>query len=442
MFAIIDIWSELSNDRKDALLQRPALLDDQSLKAQTSLIIDAVRQDGDAALFEFAKQFEGRGLDALKVSSQEFSDAELSLRPAAITAIDIAIDNVRRFHEAQIPVPVDMPISPGVRCERRLQAIDAVGLYVPAGSAALASAAIMLTVPAAIAGCPVRIMCTPAGPDGKVNAASLVAAQRSGITDVFKIGGAQAIAAMAYGTQTVPKVAKLFGPGNAWVTAAKIIVASDSAGASIDMPAGPSEVLIIADETANPVFVAADLLSQAEHGEDSQVILLTTSRKIADETIRQIEQQITQLTRQSIARSALRHCHVVLTKDISTAIDISNRYAPEHLILQTENPRQLLEQVRNAGSVFLGDWTPESVGDYCSGTNHVLPTYGNARSYSGLGVEHFMRWMTVQELTRDGLRLLAPTVIELAGLEGLDAHAQAVSVRLEHRVERELERCL
>ena len=430
MFADITIWSELSSSEKVALLERPANLDDQNIRERACQIIATVRQYGDAALFDLARQFEGRELDALKVSSQEFADAESALRPAAKEAIDTAIANVRRFHESQLPAETDMHVIPGVRCERRRQAIDSVGLYVPAGTAPLPSAAIMLTVPAAIAECPLRVLCTPAGPDGKVNAATLLAAQRSGVTDVFKIGGAQAIAAMAYGTTSVPKVARIFGPGNAWVTAAKSIVAGDPAGASIDMPAGPSEVLIIADDTANPVFIAADLLSQAEHGEDSQVVLITDSRRVAEETIRQVENQIEELTRKSIARSALHHSQVILTRDIATAIDINNRYAPEHLILQTENPRKLLDRIRNAGSVFLGSWTPESVGDYCSGTNHVLPTYGNARSYSGLGVEQFMRWMTVQELTRDGLRSLAPTVIELAGLEGLDAHAQAVQLRL------------
>lgn len=436
MFADITIWSELSPDEQVALLERPTLLNDLTIREQASQIIATVRRDGDVALFDFARQFEGRDLDALQVSSQEFAEAASSLRPAAVDAIDTAIANVRRFHEAQIPAEIDMPVSPGVRCERRRQAIESVGLYVPAGSAPLPSTAIMLTVPAAIAGCPVRVLCTPADPDGRINAASLVAAQRSGITDVYKIGGAQAIAAMAYGTATVPKVARIFGPGNAWVTAAKSIVANDPAGASMDMPAGPSEVLIIADDAAIPAFVAADLLSQAEHGEDSQVLLITTSHKIADETIIRAEDQLRKLTRQSIARSALRHSHVILTKDIAAAIDISNRYAPEHLILQIENPRDVLDRVRNAGSVFLGSWTPESVGDYCSGTNHVLPTYGNARSYSGLGVEQFMRWMTVQELTKDGLHSLAPTVIELAGLEGLDAHAQAVRLRLAYPAER------
>jgi len=437
MFADINIWSNLSPDERVALLKRPALLDDQTIREKASEIIATVRRDGDAALFDFARQFEGRDLDALKVSSQEFADAKSALSSVAIKAIDAAIANVRRFHEAQLPAEIDMSVSPGVRCERRIQAIDSVGLYVPAGSAPLLSAAIMLGVPADIAGCPVRVLCTPAGPDGKVNAATLVAAQRSGVTDIFKVGGAQAIAGMAYGTATVPKVDRIFGPGNAWVTAAKSIVACDPAGASIDMPAGPSEVLIIADDNANPVLVAADLLSQAEHGEDSQVVLITTSRKVANETIVQAENQLTKLTRQSIVRSALRHSQVILVKDIAAAIDISNRYAPEHLILQIANPRDLLNQVRNAGSVFLGNWTPESVGDYCSGTNHVLPTYGNTRSYSGLGVEQFMRWMSVQELTRDGLHSLAPTIMKLAGLEGLDAHARAVELRLGSATESE-----
>jgi histidinol dehydrogenase len=372
------------------------------------------------------------------VSGEEISSAESAVSADANAAIDTAIANVRRFHEAQTPVEIDLSVSPGVRCQRHNRAIDAVGLYVPAGSAPLPSTAIMLAVPASIAACPVRILCTPAGKDGKVNAATLVAAHRSGITDIFKIGGAQAIAAMAYGTATVPAVDRIFGPGNAWVTTAKSLVASDPAGASIDLPAGPSEVLVIADGTANPIFVAADLLSQAEHGEDSQVVLITTSRRVAERTTVEVGKQLARLTRQSIARVALRNSHVILTDNVPTAVGISNRYAPEHLILQIENPRELLDQVRNAGSVFLGSWSPESVGDYCSGTNHVLPTYGAARSYSGLGVEQFMRQMTVQELTEEGLRSLAPTVIELATLEGLDAHAQAVRLRLDDTVEMEV----
>jgi histidinol dehydrogenase len=434
MFAKINNWSSLSPDEQEALLQRPALVDNTQTREQAARIIAAVRRDGDAALFEFAAQLEGRSLQALRVTDQEFTDAESGVSSAAKAAIDTATENVRRFHAVQVPAEIDLTVCRGVRCERRNQAIDAVGLYVPAGTAPLPSAAIMLAVPAAIAACPVRILCTPADENGVVNAATLFAARLSGITDVFKIGGAQAIAAMAYGTETVPKVAKVFGPGNAWVTAAKTLVAGDPAGASIDMPAGPSEVLVIADDTAEPAFVAADLLSQAEHGEDSQVLLVTTSKDVADKTIREAETQLSQLARRDIARAALRQSRVILVDDISAAIDVSNRYAPEHLILQIENPRTILNQIRNAGSVFLGRWSPESVGDYCSGTNHVLPTYGTARSYSGLGVEQFMRQMTVQELTEDGLRRLAPTVIELATLEGLDAHAQAVKIRLDETV--------
>lgn len=431
-------WSTLSTDEQADILRRPALANDSQTKEQAARIIATVRRDGDAALFEFAKQFESLNLQELRVTEQEFNDAETCMSPQAKAAIDTAISNVSRFHELQMPAEIDLAVCHGVRCERRNQAIDAVGLYVPAGSAPLPSAAVMLAVPAAIAACPVRILCTPADENGNVNAATLFAARRSGVSDVFKIGGAQAIAAMAYGTETVPKVDKVFGPGNAWVTAAKTLVAGDPAGAAIDMPAGPSEVLVIADAAAEPAFVAADLLSQAEHGEDSQVMLVTTSQSLADEAIRASETQLRNLARQDIARVALQQSRVILADDIATAIDISNRYAPEHLILQIEDPRTILDQIRNAGSVFLGRWSPESVGDYCSGTNHVLPTYGTAKSYSGLGVEQFMRQMTVQELTEDGLRLLAPTVIELATLEGLDAHAQAVRIRLDEAVREEV----
>jgi histidinol dehydrogenase len=430
MFTDIVTWSDLSPDEQASLLERPALLEHREIKDGAADIIAAVRQRGDVALRDFARRFEGCNLESLKVSSEEIARAESALAPDAGRAIDTAIANVRCFHEAQIPGEIDLSTCPGVRCERRSRAIDAVGLYVPAGSAPLPSTAIMLAVPAAIAACPTRILCTPADAQGNVNAATLVAATRSGVTDILKIGGAQAIAAMAYGTESVPKVDRIFGPGNAWVTAAKSLVASDPAGASIDSPAGPSEVLVIADDSAKPEFIAADLLSQAEHGEDSQVILITDSRKIADAALAEVEKQVGTLPRQSIARGALRHAHVILTDDISVAIDISNCYAPEHLILQTENPRNLLDQVRNAGSVFLGSWSPESVGDYCSGTNHVLPTYGAARSYSGLGVEQFMRHMTVQELSEEGLRSLAPIVFQFATLEGLDAHAAAVRLRL------------
>jgi histidinol dehydrogenase len=310
------------------------------------------------------------------------------------------------------------------------RAIDAVGLYVPAGTAPLPSAAVMLAVPAAIAGCSTRIVCTPPRPDGRADPAVVIAAERAGVTDIFKIGGAQAVAAMAYGTSSVPKVDKIYGPGNAWVTCAKSVVSADPDGAAIDMPAGPSEVLVIADDLASAEFVAADLLSQAEHGIDSQVVLVTTSERFADAVETQVEDQLRSLSRAEIARGSLQHARTVIVDDLETAVEVSNRYAPEHLILQCRDARTLLPAIRNAGSVFVGAWTPESVGDYCSGTNHVLPTYGYARSYSGLSLDQFMRGMTVQELTRDGLAGLSAAVVTLAGLEGLDAHAAAVTRRL------------
>ena len=430
MFTIVNTWSDLSSDARATLLQRPALKDHADINAEAANIIAAVRKFGDTALYDFATQFDGCTLDQLKISEEEIDAAEAALSLDAKAAINVAIANVRRFHQAQLPSDVDVEIGPGIRCERVSQPIDAVGLYVPAGSAPLPSTAIMLAVPAAIAECPQRILCTPPDKQGKVNAATLVAARRSGIMDIFKVGGAQAIAAMAYGTETIPKTDRIFGPGSARVTAAKTLVAGDPNGASIDFPAGPSEVLVIADACADPAFVAADLLSQAEHGEDSQVILLTDSRSLAEATVREVKRQLHSLPRQEIARRALKSGRVVLTGDIATAIEISNNYAPEHLILQIENARTVLPQVRNAGSVFLGPWAPESVGDYCSGTNHVLPTYGAARSYSGLGVDQFMRQMTVQELSGEGLRSLAPAVLELSALEGLDAHGEAVRIRL------------
>ena len=320
---------------------------------------------------------------------------------------------------------------PGVVCERISHAIDAVGLYVPAGTAPLPSAAIMLAVPAAIAGCPLRILCTPPRPDGSADPAVLVAATRAGVADIFKVGGAQAIAAMAYGTKSIPRVGKIFGPGNAWVTCAKSLVSADPEGAAIDMPAGPSEVLVIADTQASPEFVAADLLAQAEHGVDSQVVLVTTCAALASSVRDELATQLDQLSRADIARAALENSRIITVRDLDTAAEVSNRYAPEHLILQIAAPRDLLPKLRNAGSVFLGQWTPESVGDYCSGTNHVLPTYGFATTYSGLGLDQFMRHMTLQELTRDGLENLGEAVVTLADLEGLDAHAAAVSRRLD-----------
>ncbi len=423
-------WSELGEAQRDALLQRPAVAVDAVTRKGAAEIIAQVRERGDCAVRELTEKYDQARVDTFRVAADEIAAATGHLTAGQLEAIDLAIGNVRRFHEQQRPTALHVETMPGVICERVSHAIDAVGLYVPAGTAPLPSAAIMLAVPAAIAGCPTKILCTPPRPDGSADPAVLVAATRAGVDEIYKIGGAQAIAAMAYGTETVPKVCKVFGPGNAWVTSAKSLVSGDPAGAAIDMPAGPSEVLVIADSKASAEFVASDLLSQAEHGVDSQVVLVTTCREFAAEVVEQLDRQLAELSRAEIAAASLKHARVFIVQDVDTAVSVSNRYAPEHLILQVENARELLPALRNAGSVFVGPWTPESVGDYCSGTNHVLPTYGFARTYSGLGLDQFMRQMTVQELSREGLANLGDAVISLAGLEGLDAHAASVSRRL------------
>ncbi|MBT8067958.1 MAG: histidinol dehydrogenase [Gammaproteobacteria bacterium] len=423
-------WADLSQDERTSLLLRPAISQDDSIRDTTARIIAGVRARGDAALSELTKELDGAELTEFRVSAAEIEAAARELSAAARDAIDLAIRNVRAFHEAQLPSVIRVETMPGVVCERVSHPLDAVGLYVPAGTAPLPSAAIMLAVPATIAGCPTKILCTPPRPDGTADPAVLVAATRAGITDIFKVGGAQAIAAMAYGTRSIPKVCKVFGPGNAYVTSAKAQVGNDPGGAAMDLPAGPSEVLVIADAQASAEFVASDLLSQAEHGVDSQVVLVTTSSELAGVVTEEIKQQLSGLSRAVIATAALENSRIILVPDLDTAVDVSNRYAPEHLILQVEQPRDMLPALRNAGSIFVGQWTPESVGDYCSGTNHVLPTYGFAQSYSGLGVDQFMRQMTIQELSRDGLTRLGGAVVSLAGLEGLDAHAAAVTRRL------------
>jgi histidinol dehydrogenase len=426
----IENWNSLSETERSAVLQRPALRDVAGVAEDVAAILAAVRARGDNALRELTRKLDGATVQELRVSDEELAAANTELDQASIAAIDLASANVRRFHEQQLPQPVTVETMPGVNCERISHALDSVGLYVPAGTAPLPSAAIMLAVPAAIAGCPTRVVCTPPRPDGSADPAVLVAASRAGINDIYKVGGAQAIAAMAYGTESVPRVRKIFGPGNAWVTAAKAMVSADADGAAIDMPAGPSEVLVIADETASAEFVAADLLSQAEHGADSHVMLLTTSHDLAQQVDRQIEVQLADLSRADIARKSLQNSRVIIVDSIDAAITLSNRYAPEHLILQVSGARDVLPEIRNAGSIFVGPWSPEAVGDYCSGTNHVLPTYGYAATYSGLGVDQFMRHMTVQELTKEGLAGLSNAVVELASLEGLDAHAAAVVKRL------------
>ena len=428
--SIID-WANADSKVRHSALQRPAILAGENVTQGATEIIAAVVRDGDLALRQLTARYDGVQLEDFRVSEDEIASAGDQITASQLTAIDTAIRNVRRFHQAQLPASVDLETETGVRCQRVSHPIDSVGLYVPAGTAPLPSAAIMLAVPAAIAGCPQVVMCTPSRKDGSADPYIITAATRAGVEVIFKLGGAQAIAAMAYGTETVPAMAKIFGPGNAWVTAAKTVVASDPVGPAIDMPAGPSEVLVICDASANPDFVAADLLSQAEHGSDSQVVLLATDATVLASTMLALDRQLVNLDRIEIATAALGNSCFILATSTEEAIAISNNYAPEHLIVQCEDARSLLPQIRNAGSVFLGPWSPESAGDYCSGTNHVLPTYGAAKKYSGLSVDQFMRQMTVQELSRDGLMTLAPTIIELATMEGLDAHANAVRCRLD-----------
>jgi len=426
---IID-WTELTEAERVNTLRRPAQKNAAELFERVRAIVNSVRERGDAALLEFTQRFDGVTLESLEVTPAEFATAERALSIEQKAALERALANVHRFHEAQKVAPLRMEVSPGVVCEQIYRPIEAVGLYVPAGTAPLPSAAIMLAVPARIAGCTTRILCSPPRKDGSIDPAVLVAAQRCGITRVFKLGGAQAIAAMAYGTQSVPKVDKLFGPGNSWVTAAKITVSNDADGAALDLPAGPSEVLVIADDSARAEFVAADLLAQAEHSDDAQVVLVTTSRTLAHEVVVEVNSQMARLSRGGTLSQAIEHARLIVVPDLDTALNVNNSYAPEHLILQIREPRAVLPKIKNAGAIFVGQYTPETMGDYCTGANHVLPTYGFARAFSGLSLADFMKRMTVQELSADGLRDLGPTAVTIAQMEGLDAHANAVTVRL------------
>ncbi len=423
-------WNALDKPGRHAALARPLAHSAAEASRVAAGVIEHVRREGDAALFTLTEAFDRVRLRSLTVDSSEFDAAGSLLSAEQRAALKRAVANVERFHQAQRRPPLNLETEPGVRCEQILRPICAVGLYVPAGTAPLPSAVIMLGVPARLAGCPQRVLCTPPRADGSVHPAILFAAQLCGIDTVFKVGGAQAIAALAYGTQSIPRVDKIFGPGNAWVTAAKALVSTDPGGAACDLPAGPSEVLVLADTSANAAFLAADLLAQAEHDPLSQALLVTESSPLACEVVTQIEAQRATLSRTAILDASLRNCRCIVAADLDTAVRISNTYAPEHLILQVREPRQWLSQVRNAGSVFLGPWSPETLGDYCSGTNHVLPTYGHARALSGLSVADFVKTISVQEISREGLCALGPTAMTLAELEGLDGHAQAVARRL------------
>ncbi len=424
-------WAALDAKARGAVLARPVFSSSDTLRAGVERILAQVRADGDAALRALTRRYDQCELARFEVTPEEFEVAERQLEPTLKSAIEEARARIEVFHRATAPQPLRVQTAPGVVCERVLRPITRAGLYVPAGTAPLPSTALMLGVPAQIAQCPEVVLCTPTNREGRCDAAVLYAALLCGITCVFKLGGAQAVAAMAFGTESVPKCDKLFGPGNAWVTEAKRQVALASDGAAIDLPAGPSEVLVIADRNADPEFLAADLLAQAEHGPDSQVLLLSDDDEVLAATLRALRAQLAALPRAAIATQALACSRFIHVDSLDDALAISNSYAPEHLILNVHEPRAWLEKVESAGSVFLGPWSPEAVGDYCSGTNHVLPTGGHARARNGISVASFLKQITVQELTPEGLRTTGPCATTLARAERLDAHARAVSLRLE-----------
>jgi len=422
-------WSRASEVEREDALQRPPI-PQGDFQATVAAIISRVRNEGDKALFELGRKYDGAELGALEVSAAEWAEAESLVDADVLQAMDEAISRIDAFHVAGKPAPVDMETAPGLRCEARYLPISSVGLYVPGGSAPLISTVIMLAVPARIANCEQVVLCTPPDNQGRVSPAILAAALRCGIKRVFKVGGAQAIAAMGLGTESIPACAKLFGPGNAWVTEAKQQISALPGGAARDMPAGPSEVLVIADKGADATAVCWDLLSQAEHGPDSQAIVISDSPDLLDKVGRLLPSMAAELPRAEILQQSLQFLRRIQVDSVAEAVDISNRYAPEHLILNCGDAEQAAEGVTAAGSVFIGPWTPESLGDYCSGTNHVLPTYGYARAYSGLSVNDFMRRMTLQRASRSGLQNAGPTAATLARAEGLDAHAMAVEYRL------------
>lgn len=422
---VID-WQQCSSDEQQALLTRPAISASDTISQTVREVLEKVKSDGDAALRAFSARFDKTEVDVVRLSDAQIAAAGDRLSDSLKQAMAVAVANIETFHSAQQLATVDIETQPGVRCQQITRPVQSVGLYIPGGSAPLFSTVLMLATPARLAGCGRVVLCSPPPIADEI----LYAAQLCGVKEVFQVGGAQAIAALAFGTESVPKVDKIFGPGNAWVTEAKRQVSQRLDGAAIDMPAGPSEVLVIADEGATPAFVASDLLSQAEHGPDSQVILLTPSRQLAEAVAAAVEQQLNQLPRAATARKALESSRLIVAADLAQCVAISNRYGPEHLIIQTRQPRELVDAVTSAGSVFLGDWSPESAGDYASGTNHVLPTYGYTATCSSLGLADFQKRMTVQELTPQGFLNLAATIETLAAAEQLEAHKNAVTLRV------------
>lgn len=409
------------------ILQRP-VIDTVTLEQQVKGVLDVVKQDGDKAVLQFTRQFDGVQLSSLVVTDEEIESAIQQVPDDLKRAIKQAANNIRVFHEKQKTAIEVVETMKGVRCWRKSVGIDKVGLYIPGGTAPLFSTILMLAIPAQIAGCKEVILCSPPDKEGKLNPAILYAASLTGVHKIFKMGGVQAIAAMAYGTETVPRVYKIFGPGNQYVTCAKQLVQHE--GTAIDMPAGPSEVCVLADASANPSFVAADLLSQAEHGADSQVLLVSIDNQLIDAVIKELSVQLEQLPRKEMAAKALENSKAIFVKNMDYAIDLVNEYAAEHLIIACEQDEWIAEKITNAGSVFLGNYSPESVGDYASGTNHTLPTNGFARAYSGVSLDSFVKKITYQRLTKEGLTAIAPTVTAMAAAEGLDAHKKAVTIRL------------
>lgn len=416
-----------SREQWTDILKRPAL-NTESLFDTVRGIINRVRAEGDAAVIEYEATFDKATLTSLAVTEAELEEGVALVSEELKAAISLAKKNIETFHASQRFVGHKVETMEGVICWQKAVGIEKVGLYIPGGTAPLFSTVLMLAVPAKIAGCKEIVLCTPPDKNGKIHPAILFAAQMAGVSKIFKAGGVQAIAAMAYGTESVPKVYKIFGPGNQYVTAAKQLVSLRDV--AIDMPAGPSEVEVLADDSANPVFVAADLLSQAEHGVDSQAVLITTSEKLQGDVMKEVERQLAELPRREIAEKSLANSKLILVKDMDEALELTNEYAPEHLIIETENYREIAERVINASSVFLGSFSPESAGDYASGTNHTLPTNGYAKAYSGVSLDSFIRKITFQEIRPEGMKAIGPAIEIMAANEQLDAHKNAVSVRL------------
>lgn len=423
----------ITNPDKDQwanLLKRPTL-DTESLFDTVKAIIERVKTEGDRAVLDYEVQFDKVSLSSLSVSAQEMDEAEALVSDELKAAIRLSAQNIETFHAAQRFNGAKVETQPGVTCWQKAVAIEKVGLYIPGGTAPLFSTVLMLALPARIAGCREIVLCTPPARDGKVHPAVLYAARVAGVSRIFKAGGVQAIAAMAYGTESVPKVYKIFGPGNQYVTAAKQLVSLRDV--AIDMPAGPSEVEVLADESANPTFVAADLLSQAEHGVDSQALLITTSAALQQAVKAEVERQLALLPRKEIAEKSLANSKLIVVSSMDEALEMTNQYAPEHLIIETTNPEEEAAHVVNAGSVFLGSYSPESAGDYASGTNHTLPTNGYAKAYSGVSLDSFIRKITFQQLTLEGIQRIGPAIEIMAANEHLDAHKQAVAVRIKQQ---------